>query len=50
MIPLLVIACFDISRFSGVMTLKSLGGVFAVLVFPICKKNTVSIYFPLHFS
>ena len=39
MIPLLVIACFDISRFSGVMTLKSLGGVFAVLVFPICKKK-----------
>ena len=40
-IPLLVTACFDISRFSGVVTLKSPGGVFAVLVFPIRKHITV---------
>ena len=29
-IPLLVTACFDNSGFSEVVTLKSLGGVFAV--------------------
>ena len=30
------------------VTLKSLGGVFAVQVFPIRKQITVSIYFLLH--
>ena len=47
-IPLLVTVCFDNNRFSGVMTLKSLGGVFSALVFPIRKEITVLIYFPLH--
>ena len=42
-IPLLVTACFDNSGFSRVVTLKSPGGVFAVLVFPICKQITVLI-------
>ena len=32
------------------VTLKSPGGVFAMLVFPIRKQITVSIYFPLHFN
>ena len=48
MIPLHVTACCDNSGFSGVVTLKSLGGVFAVYVFLIRKQITVSIYFPLH--
>ena len=30
------------------VTLKSPGGVFAVLVFSIRKQITMSIYFPLH--
>ena len=47
-IPLLVTACFDNSGFSGVVTLKSPSGVFAVLVFPIRKQITVLIYFLLH--
>ena len=44
----IVTACCDNSGFMGVVTLKSLGVVFAVFVFPICKQITVSIYFPLH--
>ena len=32
------------------VTLKSSGGVFAVLVFPIRKQITMSIYFPFHFN
>ena len=48
MIPLLVPACCDNSGFSRVVTLKSLGGVFAMYVFPIRKQITVSIYFLLH--
>ena len=47
-IPLLVTACFDNSGFSEMVTLKSPGGVFAVLVFPIRKQITMSIYFPPH--
>ena len=31
-------------------TLKLRGGVFAMLVFPIRKQITMSIYFPLHFN
>ena len=42
MIPLLVTACCDNSGFLGVMTLNSLGGVFALEVFPICKQISVS--------
>ena len=50
MIPLLVTACCDNSEFSGVVTLKLPGGVFVVLVFPIRKQITMSIYFLLHFN
>ena len=32
------------------VTLKSLGKVFAVYVFSIHKQITVLIYFPLHFN
>ena len=32
------------------VTLKSSGGVFAMLDFPIRKQIAVSIYFPLHFN
>ena len=42
---LLVIACCDNSGFWGVVTLKSLGGVFALKVFPIHKQITVSTLF-----
>ena len=42
-IPLLVIACFDNNGFLGMVTLKSFGGVFAMLVFPIVKQIIVSI-------
>ena len=47
-VKFLVTACCDNSGISGVMTLKSPGGVFAVLVFPIRKQITVLIYFLLH--
>ena len=47
-IPLLVTAYCDNNGFSGVVTLKSPDGVFAVLVFPIRKQITMSIYFSLH--
>ena len=30
------------------VTLKSPGGGFCCVVFPICKQIIVSIYFPLH--
>ena len=43
MIPLFVTACYDNSEFSGVVTLKSLGGVLAVLVSPIRKQIIMSI-------
>ena len=39
---LLVTAYFDNSGFSGVVTLNSPGGVFALEVFPIRKQITVS--------
>ena len=45
MIPLLVIACYDNSGFSGVVTLKSPGGVFVLEVFLIRKQITVSTLF-----
>ena len=48
MILLLVTACFDNSGFSGMVTLKSFSGVFAMLVFPICKQITMSTLFLLH--
>ena len=44
-IPLLVIAYCDNSGISGMVTLKSPSGVFAVLVFPIRKQITVSNLF-----
>ena len=45
-ILLLVTTCCDDSGISGVVTLKSPGGVFAVLVFPIRKQITVLFIFP----
>ena len=48
MIPLLVTAYCDNSGILGVVTLKSLDEIFAVLVFPIRKQITMSIYFSLH--
>ena len=47
-ISLLVIASYDNSGFLGVVTLKSPDGIFAMLVFPIRKQITMSIYFPPH--
>ena len=47
-IPLLVTACYDNSIFSGVVTLKSPSGVFAMLVFSIRRQITMSICFSLH--
>ena len=46
----LVTACCDNSEFSGVVTLKSPGGVFALEVFPIHKQITVSNLFSAVFS
>ena len=45
MIPLLVTACCGNSGFSGVVTLKSPGGVFALEDFLIRKQITVSTLF-----
>ena len=45
MIPLLVTACCDNSGFSGVVTLKSPGGVFALEDFLIRKQITASTLF-----
>ena len=42
---LLVTACCDNSGFSGVVTLKSPGGVFALEVFLIRKQITMSTLF-----
>ena len=44
-IPLLVTTYCDNSRVSGVVTWKSLGGVFAVRFFPIRKQITVLFIF-----
>ena len=49
-IPLLVIACFDNSGFSRVVTLNSLDEVFALEVFPIPKQITMSNLFSAAFS
>ena len=50
MIPLLVTAYFDNSGLSGVVTLNSLGGVFALEIFPIRKQITMSNLFASAFS
>ena len=47
---LLVTACCDNNGVSGVVTWKSLGGVFVVRFFPIYKKITVSFIFRYNFS
>ena len=44
-IPLLVTACYDNSRVSGVVIWKSPGGVFAIRFFPIRKQITVLFIF-----
>ena len=44
-IPLLVIACFDNSEFSGVVTLKLLGGVLRRWFSPFLNKSPVSNLF-----
>ena len=41
----LIVACCDNSGFSGMVTLKSPGGVFALEIFPIRKQITVSMLF-----
>ena len=50
MIPLLVTAYYDNSRFSGVVILNSPSEIFALEVFPIHKLITVSTLFFAAFS
>ena len=50
MIPLLITVCYDNNGFSGVVTLKSPGGVFVLEVFPIRKQIIVLNYFPLYIN
>ena len=49
-IPLLVTACCDNSGFSGVVTLNSFDGVFALELFPIHKQITISTLFSTAFN